>query len=739
MNDFQNWLITKLPSLIPCQLSEIISGTAQLSLSFESKSGVDDPLSIRVKSTKKTDEISEDELKYSISHQRSDIQFVKRLQNTPFFISCLANEEFTLYIVDFYQWSPVTTLYRIFYFQLLDQDFRFELDMPLKTKKNEDSDYNVGDWYLTHSGSGTYEANPLRARLSFSGKEMEEKVLIFSFSEKKLSTGELSINGLIGELNKLEERAKKSHILKDIKVQDVKKQRLIDELWTRQKGLNPDRQLNALYSAENIPDIWTDELCHYMGWQSSGRTGSKPDINHFLNNREPIVKFCFAAYFEETHTPDEVIKTLQEWWDQYSLPLYRMKLLKSVATDPSLIFMIYSLATEMQLPWSDQLYRLSNFFYNQSQIALLACLFEMIVIRTKKDQTIQVKSGSGKRGNTQSIRRGKIEYFHTCYSKNNYTTVREKNVEILKIDKDVIVIHSEKMDQIAIQPHILPINLKSLHALTISIQVGNYLLQVPLLWKKAELSIAGCRIRWIYKKDRFQLTCHLMKPGSQVKIDGKDINFTDSNKIRLYHPVNKIENEGFFRLFDVSGRSFISINSISPKEVMLLGWMQDRHGLLVDRLNICLNSHQIFCSAQSSGLINASFDINPKLKTIGLTSRKINQDIPIRKIDNRSYLKYMSYLHSENKGTLIVVVDDELKIQMKEIQDLFIKNLGFIPYIIYQSEIKMKMNIPHIIYIGEKDTLYRFYEKSSFSKTSILSISSPGGIQQLFKILTGLA
>jgi hypothetical protein len=392
----------------------------------------------------------------------------------------------------------------------------------------------------------------------------------------------------------------------------------------------------------------------------------------------------------------------------------------------------------MQLPWSGHLYRLSNFFYHQPQIALLACLFQMIVIRTKKDQTIQIKSGTEKRGNSYRIKRGEVEYSHTIYSKKYYTILREKNVELLKIDKDVIMTHNEKIDQIKIQPHILPVNPQRLYTNTIAIQVENYLIQIPLIWKKTELSIAGCRIRWICKKDRFQLTCQVMKSELPVKIEGKDLKFTDSNKIRLYHPVKKIENEGFFRLYDASGRSFISLNKLSRHEVMLLGWILDRNGLLVDQLNIRINSHQLFCSAQESGMVNTSFKINPNLNTICIVSRKMKLDIPIRKIENKSYLKYMSYLPSENKGSLVVIVDDELEININEIKRSFLEKLGFIPYITFRSEIKKGMNMPHSLIIGEKDTLYRLCEKNSFSRSSTLSISFPEGLDQLFKILAGL-
>ncbi|NOQ96625.1 MAG: hypothetical protein GQ561_00510, partial [Calditrichae bacterium] len=244
MSDLKNWLISKLPVLVPYQISEVISGTQQLSFKFETLNGTDDPLCLKIRSKKKNDDIVYEIINFSISGEVSELQFVKRLQNTPFFVSSLANENYTLYIIDFYEWAPVTTLYRVFYFQYISNDKKLEVRLPSIHKKLGQNIYSIQDWYFTYTRSGSEKVVNSTLKFPFSEDETRGQIFVFSFSEKQPSSEDLSIKPLLARINKLEAQARKYHILHDLKIQDRKKQQILDELWSRQKGLNPDRNLN---------------------------------------------------------------------------------------------------------------------------------------------------------------------------------------------------------------------------------------------------------------------------------------------------------------------------------------------------------------------------------------------------------------------------------------------------------------------------------------------------------------
>jgi len=739
MNDLQNWLINRLPSLLPCQVSEIISGTQKLSLEFGSLNGINDPLSLKVQSKKYTKNSVEDIITFSVAGIQLYYQFVKRLQKTPFFISSFANEDLNLYIIDFYEWIPTTIIYRIFYFQSFSKDITLQVKLPSKHKNPSRDVYNFNDWYFAHTASESKTIDGSTIELPISKDEAGQHIFVFSFSEKQPLLDNLSVSSLTTKLNHLESETLKYHILNDITIQDRKKQLIIDELWSWQKGLNPDRKFNNFQSDQEFFEtddfLWAFELCRYMGWDSSLDTKYKKKNQQLVKGSENNQNFFLETYFQEKNTSDDLIGVLQSWWDQYSLPLYRMKFLRELKANPSLIFIIYSLALQMHLPWAIELYRLSDFFYQNPQMALLAYLFQFLMIRNGGNNTTQIYSGPVAGGNVKKLRRAKTEYSFTRFTNTRYTTLCEGKTELLKIDKDVILNHNDKIDHIAIIPNIIPFDLKSLRTNNISIETDKCVYQVPLIWKKAEFSIPGCRIRWTFKKDRFQLTCQANKSITEIKIDNDVIDLATTRKARYYHQVKKSEYGGVFRLYDISGRSFLIIQERVKGNAQIIGWIQDRNGLLVDNLNIQINSRQIFCRYPESGLFHKSVTVSQDLDNIKVLAKKIHLNIPIKMVDNKSNIKLIRYSPIEDKGTIIVVIDDEFQTRKTEIQQQFLECLGFIPFILNRSEIKKSLITSPLIFIGNIDSPDKLKEKNKFSGVSLLTISTPDEIIKLFGIL----
>jgi hypothetical protein len=734
MNDLKNWLINRLPELIPCHISNVVSGTLELSFNFESLNDFVDPLSIKVSSRLPNKKSVDETFNFSVSGDEPELQFVKRLQYTPFFVSALSYENFTLYIVDFYEWTPVTTIYRIFYIPCSSGDYKFEVRLPSHHEQAGPNIFKIQNWYFTHIGSTTEKGVNSTLKITIPKDKTDDQVFICSFSEKQLSAGDLSPQSLLKKLDKAENEVVKYHIKNFIKIQDRKKQQLLDELWSRQKGLNPDRKINKTQSDEDI--LWTLELFRYMGWNELPDTKVVKKFQNMIKGPHKNNIMFYDAYFKNSYTDDEVINSLQSWWDQYSLPLYRIKLKRELYTNPSLIFVIYSLALQMQLPWSMDLYRLSNFFFHEPQIALLAYLFQIMMVRIGEENTIRVAPGPGFVGNVKYMKRGDSEYRYTRFGAVHFTSLHKKNVPLFKFNKEVIVHHDQTLNQITIKPHILPVDINHLRSNNISIRFKAKIYQIPLVWKKAELSLPGCRIRWIFKKDRFQLTCQPDKSSTPIKIDEKVINLSNSKKVKYYHPIRKSEITAVCKLLDISGRSYFLNQKNSGTSAQLIGWIQDRYGLLVDSLNIRISSHQIPYSEQESGIIKQSFNIPAKLDTIEILSKKLVREIPIRKIENRVYQKLMNYSPGESRSILLIILNDQLKIHKEEIQRLIFDHLGFIPLIIYKSEIKKKLNTDYILLIDEKDTLYTFENKTTFFNLSVLSISYPEGIRKLYQILS---
>jgi len=740
MSDFKDWLITKLPSLVPCQDTIFSSGTYDFSINFGTSAGLTNPLNISFLSKKNNTESAGEKLCFSISGKVPELQFVKRLRKTPFFISSLSTDEYSIYIVDFYEWDPKTSIYRIIYFHSVSNDETLEVNLPEDYKFLGKNVYRTEECYFTFSGDTVKEVIDSLVKFPVSSGEKREQIYVFSFSEKNLTSENLSVSSLLAKLNHLISESEDNHILNDIRIQDKKGQHIIDELWSRQKGLNPDRSLNVSLSDDKIIDdnifLWATEIARYMKWDNLPDANVTKKIQNRKREARKSNKFVYDSYFEIGSAADDVIEYLQSWWDQYSLPLYQVKFKRDLEANPSLIFIIYSLALKMQLPWHADLYRLCNLFYNEPQIALLAFVYQLVILQYGENDTVQISPGSASVGNVKILKSGDTEYQYTRFGDVRFTSVKRHTVEIVKIDKEVIINHDKTYQNISIKPNIPPFRLNRLRTNQILIQVDNKFYQVPLVWKKTDLSIPGCRIRWIFKKDRFQFTCQPNKFCKSLKIDNNEINITDTKKIKYYHPVDKSGDTAAIRLYDISGRSFFLDQDLPAYQAQIVGWIQDRYGLFVNGFNIRLNAHQIPCKVEPSGKIRQSFAISSKLESIGIGTRKALHPVQIGKINYRPYGNLMRYSHRAGKSILLIIVDDKLNIRKSEIQQRFMEYLGFPPLVMYKSETKINFKTPYMICIDKSEDRHKSKTSSSNSNLSFLSLSFPEGIQNLFKILS---
>jgi hypothetical protein len=473
-----------------------------------------------------------------------------------------------------------------------------------------------------------------------------------------------------------------------------------------------------------------------MGWEKSLNDVEGYAALDVIEDSDPIKKTIYKAYFSDSLTQDEIIELIQIWWDQYSLPLYRMKLLKTIKTDPSLIFVIYLLALQMRMPWSDELYRISGNFYHLPQIGLLACIMQIGMIKKELNKTIRFIPGSGFKGNRVIIRRDKVEYSQSRYGTVCFTRLTEQEVELVKINKRVIITHNPNLDQIKIMPLFMPLSLNHFRRNLITFRIDDRLVHVPLVWKKAEITLSGCRIRWIFKKDRFQFTCQTNQSDKALKINDEKIDFSQSKQAKYYYSGKKSENKSGLKVFDNLGRSFILGHKTSKKEARLIGWIQDRYGLLVEKYNISFNTHQNLRTTDESGWINTSVELPTYISDIAIISKKMSETISIRKITNGFKLKLIDYLPSKRKGAFVIVIDDQLNIQRSAVQGLCLEEFGFIPITIYKSEIKNGKHLPLMIRLTKKDSLYQFGLDKRLSRSAILFVRYPEGITDMFYILS---
>jgi len=733
MNKFQNWLLSKLPLLIPTRLPGIEYGSKHLSIQFNTQQNKINPLDITVGSCKNNHVFTEDRLLYKFSGISPEIQFTKRIINTPIYISSLNSDRYNLYIVDFFEWIPFTILFRVFYFQSLIEDIKIELQFPNSMQINGHDKCQMNDWYFSYPENRNLTLNGDKLTGSFVETDIAQKTLVFSYSEKETPINDLSMEILTEKLTGLETKVTKYHILQCLKIQDNTKSELIDELWFRQTDINPDR---SLYNKDILPVSWTGELIRYLGWETFAEANKDRKTDDDSYEPESIKAILNDAYFHEKYDADKIKDLIQKWWDRYSLPIFQLKLSKIIQTDTALVFIIYSFALRMQLPWADLLYRLANYFFHIPQLALLGCLFQIAILKTEKDRVIRYIPGSGVKGNVGILKRGEIEYSQTRFGRIIFTALSKKNIQLFKINKKVVLLHNRNLDQFTILPHLTAVNDIDMCPNPILVEIDDRFYHIPLVWKKGEITIPGCRIRWIFKKDRFQLTFHRNNSGSKIKIDDHIIDFTHANQVKFYYPVKKYENQSALQLYDERGRAVFIQNDVLTKEAILIGWLKDRNGLLTEKFNVCLKSRQISQSANESGFINTSFSLPADIDKIEIKSKNFTKNLPISKITDSAKVNLLNFHPWRSRGVILVVYDAKLGPIKKELEKYFHTNFGFTPLILSDEEMIKNYNFKLLLLIAEEKKLSKLQQKKAFSNSRIVPLRFPIDTKEFLRIFS---
>jgi hypothetical protein len=251
------------------------------------------------------------------------------------------------------------------------------------------------------------------------------------------------------------------------------------------------------------------------------------------------------------------------------------------------------------------------------------------------------------------------------------------------------------------------------------------------------MSLFDLKVRWIFKKDRFQLTIHRGKQIQEFDIDGERYNFNKSTRQKYYRRIKPSSSTFGIQVSDDQGRSYFIDQKESNRESIVAGWIQDRYGLFIENFNIRYGSRQITMSIPESGFVTSPLLLPQIVRQIKIQAKRIAQNQSLNVVDNPVIKRYLNYSFQRGKGNLIVVLDDKLYEKFNDICKYFEKYLSFQPIFIFKKEIIGKLSSTQIIFIDASKEDCQIENKSSFSNRPFLSIGFKGNLDKNFeKILT---
>ena len=267
-----SWLSEKTYHIENCKDTCVNVGTLTNFIQLEQKHGKPDPLTIRLNYQSVHRKREESNLRFRINDDEKYIlQFIKRIEYTPFYYSYITGKDFSIDLVDFYYWIHPITHYRIFVIQHYDKDPEIKLYYSLHdTSIQENNQIKHKDWTLHSSVKLSWHEFERCCVFKQSSKNSYQNVIIFALQWDEHNQVDLSPDSVFSHLQTLETKSRENHIRNVLIINNSSSNRDLDHLWMKQKLFTPERGLDYVLSQclseYDIALTWIIELALSVGW-----------------------------------------------------------------------------------------------------------------------------------------------------------------------------------------------------------------------------------------------------------------------------------------------------------------------------------------------------------------------------------------------------------------------------------------------------------------------------------------
>jgi hypothetical protein len=353
---------------------------------------------------------------------------------------------------------------------------------------------------------------------------------------------------------------------------------------------------------------------------------------------------------------------------------------------------------------------------------LLSRLQQIFIVQSAGQKYVRYYPGNCDTGNAGSISRVKQCYRLTRFGQKIYTSLLFQDRPVLKIDKQVIIETDQDCENLKIYPAVTAYEYSALKKQFIIITVAGNSLKLPLIWKQGELFFYQLRLRWLFKKDRFQFTLKKNKTDAEISINDEKLSWDRQDRIKYYYSNAVNENIIALRLLNTAGRTYFLNDSAEESTAVLSGWLANRNGLLADVYNIIIDRKQKSYIIAESGQIRQTFKLTGNTDKIEIRARKISQTIQVKRIADRALAGLLAHTPADKGGLLIVFIATELWPRRAEIANLLQRELAFIPQLLPSAELKSRSFCrPQIHLIRQRDNRFPELQKPSSGYLTVIN------------------
>jgi|GEM_PF-5297356 len=540
----------------------------------------------------------------------------------------------------------------------------------------------------------------------------------------------------------------------------------IDQLWSAvdQIGRNRTISITGQKQIDFYDFIWIQELYLHFGWfrelenfyknlHLSGLNAEQCHILRLLFNRfrhicnaqgrdEPVLSEYSAPdkevatseflsiYLNQALLPENrLVEKIQAFWEYFNLPTRRLRTSEYARKNPDECIALALLALGNHFWWFSKLEGHLNLSLTGSKRVLFNLLFQIKKL---------VNLNLAKEGFTISSFPGSISLQaqftllnHYRFKQVKHRAAESTHLEIdsgswISIDKTVVIEYVCAEKAVIIRPLVChPLNLPDAKN-TCSIAFADHKLQVPLVWSRFTINFSGNRIRFLRKKDRYQVSVKIKKGVESLDLGESKLISAEGLYQKVYLNIKKGTAAIYFQFFDRFG-SRISHTSLSSKQIVLMGFGLDRYGIMQNDFQIYEDrrkSQRIKLDGVKDNLITNHSHITTRV----LRGRyQLEQSLNLGQVpDLCNQLLYTD--PGQLKNMLIIYTDRLSPVRYRELSEQCQERLGFTPKFRKLSELSADSPSVSII-ISDQDIGQEIFRTDLFSLVEIKANRNHIGLQ----------
>ena len=519
--------------------------------------------------------------------------------------------------------------------------------------------------------------------------------------------------GILPYLQSIREREYKQHILNTFLTSEQGVRQKIDQLFTQVNEIDSFGSLQ-ITSVQTSAFIWLHELYLQLGWlkrlndfyaQIDPKQLKRSTVLNFTAHRFndfaekigsefPTVKLPALKKGEKSNTflkryllpedGDEALDAdLQNFWEYLQIPALRFRWEREIEQSPDEFVAFVLLSICRKFWWApmavDFVKPLLPDSYRLVFDLLTAVMLRICVVPT--DRCFKI----GSLQQTQTERQVISDYWNIKYytfGKQAYSNAIFNGLSNLTVNLNQWVDFKveSKSRIIYLQPSLFrpPVNLPSWRTVEIEF-LGNKIV-FPLIWEQVTLKLNNCRLKFLRKKNRFQITVKNPNPQNRLSINGQTVALRDDRYAKIYLPNEKTESKTMVSAFTLTGDR---LKELAPEmsAFTLRGVAFDVFGMLKDEFRVRFDnfrhSHGIKTNVLRPEVLNA-----PAVPvTMTITGRKCS---PTRILLNKGNSFWHAFKTAQAErlvNELKIWVEKGAKIEADALAKLVSERLGWLPEI----------------------------------------------------------